>query len=65
MENDIYTFCDQLEATWVKHPQQRFLQLLYNLLKTRYGTADLNDGRLYNLENSELLEVLQEDKLCQ
>ena len=62
--NDKYKFCDQLEALWISYPHQRFLQLFYNLLYAKYGTADLSDGRLYNLKDEELLEVLKEGKLC-
>ena len=44
-----------------KHPHQRFLQLLYNLLTKEYGTADLDQGKLYNLKDSELLEVIKKE----
>lgn len=60
---EIYHFMDELESFWIKHPNQRFLQMLYNLLMSKYGTADLNEGKLYNLKDSELFEVFKEGKL--
>ena len=46
-----------------KYPHQRLLQLLYNILMRKYGTANLGDGKLYNLKDSEILEVFKEGKL--
>lgn len=62
--NDKYKFCDQLEALWVSYPHQRFLQLLYNVLMKEFDTANLNDGKLYNLTDEKLYEVLKRTKLC-
>ena len=45
-----------------KYPHQRFLQLLYNLLMIEYGIANLDDGKLYNLKDSELLEIIKKGK---
>lgn len=56
---EIYRFMDELEAFWVKHPNQRFLQMFYNLLKSNYDTADLNTGKLYNLKDSEFLALIK------
>lgn len=60
---EIFHFIDALEAFWLVHPNQRFLQMLYNILKTKYGTADLNEGKLYNLKDSEILEVIKQGEL--
>lgn len=60
---EIYHFMDELEAFWIKHPNQRFLQMFFNVLTARYGTANLDDGKLYNLKDSELCEVLKEGKI--
>lgn len=60
---EIYHFMDELEAFWIKHHNQRFLQMFYNVLTARYGTANLDDGKLYNLKDSELFEVVKEGKL--
>lgn len=60
---EIYHFMDELESFWIKHPNQRFLQMLYNVLTARYGISDLDAGKLYNLKDSELLEVIKKGKL--
>lgn len=46
-----------------KYPHQRFLQLLYNILMREYGTANLDDGKLYNLKDSEFLQVIKKGEL--
>ena len=49
----------ELVALNVKHSEQRFLQLLYNTLMKEFGTANLDDGKLYNLTDDKLLEVIK------
>ena len=46
---DIVILGEELIDLRVRHPHQRLLQLLYNILMKEYGTANLNDGKLYNL----------------
>lgn len=60
---EIFHFMDELEAFWLVHPNQRFLQMFYNLLMSKYGTADLNEGKLYNAKDSEILELLKKGQL--
>ncbi|MBP3886843.1 MAG: hypothetical protein J6F30_04205 [Cellulosilyticum sp.] len=50
----------ELVALNVKHSEQRFLQLIYNILMKEYGTANLGDGKLYNLTDEELLKVIKQ-----
>ena len=49
----------ELVALNVKHSEQRFLQLIYNTLMKEFGTANLGDGKLYNLTDEQLLEVIR------
>lgn len=56
---DIVILGEELIDLRVKNPHQRLLQLLYNLLMIEYGTANLNDGKLYNLTDDKLLEVIK------
>lgn len=56
---DIVILGEELIDLRVKYPHQRLLQLLYNLLMKEYGTANLNDGKLYNLTDDKLLEVIK------
>jgi len=56
---DIVILGEELIDLRVKNPHQRLLQLLYNLLMVEYGTANLNDGKLYNLTDDKLLEVIK------
>lgn len=56
---DIVMLGEELIDLRVKNPHQRLLQLLYNLLMIEYGTANLNDGKLYNLTDDKLLEVIK------
>ena len=58
---DIVILGQELIKLHAKYPHQRFLQLLYNLLMKEYGTANLDDGKLYNLKDSELLEVIKKE----
>lgn len=59
---DIVILGQELIKLHAKYPHQRFLQLLYNLLMKEYGTANLDDGKLYNLKDSEFLEVIKKGK---
>lgn len=56
---DIVILGEELIELHVRHPHQRLLQLLYNLLMKEYGTANLDDGKLYNLTDDKLLEVIK------
>jgi hypothetical protein len=58
---DIVILGQELIKLHAEHPHQRFLQLLYNILIEEYGTANLDDGKLYNLKDSELLEVIKKE----
>ena len=58
---DIVILGQELIKLHAKYPHQRFLQLLYNILMKEYGTADLDQGKLYNLKDSELLEVIKKE----
>lgn len=49
-----------LVALSVKHSEQRYLQLLYNTLMKKFGTANLGDGKLYNLDDKELLDIIKQ-----
>ena len=60
---DIVILGQELIKLHAKYPHQRFLQLLYNILMKEYDTADLNCGKLYNLKDSELLEVIKKGDL--
>ena len=57
---DIVILGEELIDLRVRHPHQRLLQLLYNVLMKEYGTANLNDGKLYNLTDDKLLEVIKQ-----
>ena len=59
---DIVVLGQELTKLHAKYPHQRFLQLLYNILMKEYGTADLNCGKLYNLKDSEFLQVIKKGK---
>jgi len=56
---DIVILGQELIKLHSKYPHQRFLQLLYNILMKEYGTADLNQGKLYNLKDSEFVNYLR------
>ena len=56
---DIVILGQELIKLHSKYPHQRFLQLLYNILMRKYGTADLNQGKLYNLKDSEFVNYLR------
>lgn len=56
---DIVILGEELIDLRVRYPHQRLLQLLYNVLMKEYGTANLNDGKLYNLTDDKLLEVIK------
>ena len=58
---DIVILGQELIKLHAKHPHQRFLQLLYNILMIEYGTANLDDGKLYNLKDSEFLQVIKKE----
>lgn len=60
---DIVILGQELIKLHAKYSHQRLLQLLYNILMRKYGTANLGDGKLYNLKDSEILEVFKEGKL--
>ena len=60
---DIVILGQELIKLHAKYPHQRFLQLLYNLLMEEYGIADLNQGKLYNLKDSEFLQVIKKGEL--
>ena len=51
----------ELVAMNVKHPEQRFLQFLYNTLMKKFGTANLGDGKLYNLTDDKFLAMIKGD----
>lgn len=59
---DIVILGEELIDLRVRYPHQRLLQLLYNILMKEYGTANLNDGKLYNLADDKLLEVIKRYK---
>jgi hypothetical protein len=56
---DIVVLGEELIDLRVRYPHQRLLQLLYNILMKEYGTANLDDGKLYNLTDDKLLEVIK------
>lgn len=56
---DIVILGEELIDLRVRYPHQRLLQLLYNVLMKEYGTANLDDGKLYNLTDDKLLEVIK------
>lgn len=60
---DIVLLGQELIKLRAKYPHQRFLQLLYNILMIEYGTANLDDGKLYNLKDSEFLQVIKKGEL--
>lgn len=60
---DIVILGQELIKLHAKYPHQRFLQLLYNVLMIEYGTANLDDGKLYNLKDSEFLQVIKKGEL--
>jgi len=60
---DIVILGQELIELHSKYPHQRFLQLLYNILMRKYGTANLGDGKLYNLEDSEFLALIKKGEL--
>lgn len=58
---DIVLLGQELIKLHAKYPHQRFLQLLYNILMKEYGTADLDQGKLYNLKDLEFLQVIKKE----
>lgn len=50
----------ELVALNVKHPDLRFLQLIYSILMKKFGTANLGDDKLYNLTDKELLDIIKQ-----
>ena len=61
-EKQIKIFIKELEELWIKHPHQRFGQLLFNY--TRFGTRK-ELGRVidpFNFQDKDVLKEIKENK---
>lgn len=57
----IKAYCDILKETWQEHPNQRFIQLLFNIFEHNYASSNLDE--LYNVADEDIFEAIKEGNM--